>query len=104
MLAQDVLLENLRCIAVELEHAGVERQHILGRGVGRRRGGFSGDRRHIGRKGLGIGLPAGGKHDRSDGQAGGNLHVAFLVPALKLYGPSIDEYLILGTSGGCADS
>ena len=103
MLAQDVLLENLCCIAVELEHAGVERQHILGRGVGRRRGGFAGDRRHIGRKGLGTGDGRARKHDCSNGQAGGNSHVAFLV-ALKLYGPSADEYLILGTSGQCADS
>jgi len=33
MLAQDVLLEDLCCIAIKLEHAGVERQHILGRDI-----------------------------------------------------------------------
>ena len=34
MLAQDVLLEDLCGVAVEVEHAGVQRQHILGRDIG----------------------------------------------------------------------
>ncbi|MGX1282008.1 hypothetical protein AB7M50_001133 [Bradyrhizobium elkanii] len=36
MLVEDVLLEDPRRIAIELEHAGVEREHVLGRDVGRR--------------------------------------------------------------------
>ena len=55
MLVQDVLLEDLCCIAIELEHAGVERQHIPGRDIRGRCRGLARDRRHVGRKGLRIG-------------------------------------------------
>jgi hypothetical protein len=50
MLAENVLLKDLRRVAVELEHAGVERQHVLGRHLAWRRGGLARNRRHIGRK------------------------------------------------------
>jgi hypothetical protein len=54
MLAQQIALKDLAGVAIELEHAGIERQHVLGRDFGGRRGGLAGNRRHIGRKGLGV--------------------------------------------------
>jgi hypothetical protein len=36
VLAQDISLEDLGCVAVELEHPGVERQHVIGRRLGGR--------------------------------------------------------------------
>ena len=41
VLAQDVLLEDFGGVAIELEHAGVERQHVLGRDVRGCGGGFA---------------------------------------------------------------
>ena len=50
VLAQNVLLEDFRGVAIQLEHAGVERQHVLGRRFARRRRGLARDRRHVGGK------------------------------------------------------
>jgi len=37
MLGQDVLLEDLRCVAIELKHGGIKLQNILGADLGRAR-------------------------------------------------------------------
>jgi hypothetical protein len=34
MLAQQIALKDLAGVAIELEHAGIERQHVLGRDFG----------------------------------------------------------------------
>jgi hypothetical protein len=46
MLGEDIPLEHAGSIAVELEHAGVERQYVLGGGLGGRRRRETRDRLH----------------------------------------------------------
>ena len=53
VLGQNVLLEDLGSVAIELEHAGVERQHILVRGFAGGRGREADNRLHVGRQALG---------------------------------------------------
>jgi len=49
VLRQDVLLEDLRCVAVELEHGGVELQHVLRSDLGGARRLGANDRLEVGR-------------------------------------------------------
>jgi DNA-binding HxlR family transcriptional regulator len=53
--AQAVLLEDSGGIVVEIEHRAVERQHVLGCDVGRRRNGLARDRFHVGWQALRLG-------------------------------------------------
>ena len=50
MLAQDIFLKLARGIAIELEHHGVEREHIGGRNLLRAGGGRPRNRLHVGRQ------------------------------------------------------
>jgi hypothetical protein len=58
MLAEEVSLKDSGCVAVELEHHGVERQHVLVGDVGRAGRGAALDRLHVGRQALGFGRSA----------------------------------------------
>jgi hypothetical protein len=53
MFTENILLKNPGGVAVQLEHHGVERQHILGRDISRARARTSFDGLHIGRQALG---------------------------------------------------
>ena len=54
MLAQKISLEDLTRVAIQLEHARIQRQDAFRRGVGRAGGGATGDRLHIGRQVLSV--------------------------------------------------
>ncbi len=74
MLAQDIVLEDFCGVAVEVEHAGVERQHVLGRDIGGCRRGLACDRRHVGWKGLGVGDRTATEHQHRNRQGRVALH------------------------------
>ncbi len=76
--AQNVLPEHLGGVAIELEHHGVECEHILGRGLGRGRGDVAGDRLHVGgqRRGRCLRARSRAQPGEHDGR-GGHGEVAF---------------------------
>jgi len=68
MVIHQVLAENRAGRAIQLEHHGVEREHVLGRGLGRARTGAPADRRHVGGQILGArGAGEAHKRDRQQG-------------------------------------
>jgi hypothetical protein len=75
VLGEDIGLKDLPGVAVEFEHAGIERQHVLGRDVGRRCRGQAGDRRHVGGQGLGMRDGGAAQEHRGDSQPGIEFHV-----------------------------
>jgi hypothetical protein len=67
MLTENVALEDFGRIAVQLEHAGVECQHVLGSGFGGAGGGVAGDRLHVRRQVLRLrGSNRPGERNRRD--------------------------------------
>jgi hypothetical protein len=75
MLAQDIVLEDLGGVAIQFEHAGIERQHVFGRDIGRRRGSLACDRRHVRWKGLSVAERVATAQQYRDCQARVALHV-----------------------------
>ena len=76
MVAEKILLKDFGGVTVQFEHGGVERQHVFGRDVSRRRRGLSRNWRHIGRKALGIRHPATATQDRDSHPAAKAFHIS----------------------------